>query len=283
MQRVLTFTKMQGVGNDFVVVDGADKGDWDWSALAIELCDRRFGVGADGLLVVEPTNRADLQMRMYNPDGTPDVCGNGLRCVARYAVDRKLVDTSHFSILTLAGPRDVVVDDVTGMGAITVAMGDPRLKAVDIPMTDAGDTVLDYPLVLPNGSCVSICAVNTGSSHVVTFVPELPNDEMFCTLSPLVEHHELFPERVSIMWATKVTDGFNIRIWERGAGETWGCGTGACAVGVAAVLQNLALPGELVRVHAKGGSLDIRWSHETGISMTGPAVRVFEGTIALTL
>ncbi len=283
MRKVLTFTKMQGVGNDFVVVDGSDKGDWDWSALAVELCDRRFGVGADGLLVVEPTNRADLQMRMYNPDGTPDVCGNGLRCVARYALERKLVAVSRFTILTLAGTREVFVDTASSHSPVTVAMGDPRLRAVDIPMTDAGDTVLDYPLVLPNGSCISICAVNTGSSHVVTFVPELPDDERFFTVSPLVEHHEIFPERVSIMWATKVHDGFNIRIWERGAGETWGCGTGACAVGVAAVLQQLAKPGEEVQVHAKGGTLQICWSHSTGITMTGPAETVFEGTIALAL
>jgi diaminopimelate epimerase len=285
MQHVLTFTKMQGVGNDFVVVDGFDKGDWDWSALAVELCDRRFGVGADGLLVVEEAGRADLQMRMYNPDGTPDVCGNGLRCVARYAVERKLVSSSRLSILTLAGVRDSEVNR-NGSGdivSVTVVMGEPRMRAVDIPMTDAGDSILDYPLELANGYCIPISAVNTGSSHVVTFVSELPDDDRFFALSPLVEHHELFPERVSIMWAARAADGFNIRIWERGAGETWGCGTGACAVGVTAVLHNFVAAGELVKVHARGGTLEIRWTPGSGILMTGPAENVFEGSITLSI
>lgn len=285
MQHVLTFTKMQGVGNDFVVVDGFDKGDWDWSALAVELCDRRFGVGADGLLVVEDAGRADLQMRMYNPDGTPDVCGNGLRCVARYAVERKLVSSSRLSILTLAGVRDAEVNR-NGNGdvvSVTVGMGEPRMRAVDIPMTDAGDSILDYPLELANGYCIPISAVNTGSSHVVTYVSDLPDDDRFFTLSPLVEHHELFPERVSIMWAARAADGFNIRIWERGAGETWGCGTGACAVGVTAVLHKFVAAGELVKVHARGGTLEIRWTPGSGILMTGPAENVFEGSITLSI
>ena len=280
----LEFTKMQGVGNDFVVVDGRGIADQDWSALAIEVCDRKFGIGADGLLVIDfPTNStADVLMRMFNPDGTPDICGNGMRCVARYAVEHKLVDPDSLWIETLAGMRIAIVyrDERGFIDKITVGMGEPEFDPYKIPMlVGLRDEVLDYPLELSDGTALSISAVSTGSTHAITFVPGLPDDSVFFAVSPLVEHHPQFPERTSLMWCV-VDDPTHIRmrIWERGAGETLGCGTGACAAAVAAIRLGYSPAGEAVTIATRGGELSIVWKPGESIEMTGPARTVFSGT-----
>jgi diaminopimelate epimerase len=275
---------MQGVGNDFVVIDGRDRGDFDWSGLAIEICDRNTGIGADGLLVLGETAFADVMMRMYNPDGTPDVCGNGLRCVSRYVVTRGIVASDTLRIGTLAGTRTAQVhrDSCGVITCVTVSMGQPRLEPASIPMRVAQGPVIDYPVPLPDGSALSITALSTGSTHAVTWVEELPTDERFFAVSPEVEHHPLFPDRTSLMWCRLEGENrIDMRIWERGAGETWGCGTGACAAGVAALLQGFASPDSAVTVASRGGELIIRWSPGTEILMTGPAEFVYEGSYHL--
>jgi diaminopimelate epimerase len=282
----LAFTKMQGVGNDFVVIDGRERRDLDWSALAIELCDRKFGIGADGLLVLDETRLADVMMRMYNPDGTPDVCGNGLRCVARYAVERGIVAGGGDSlrIATLAGVRAARMHrDADGeIAAVTVSMGLPRFDPQSIPMRVAQERVIDYPLEIDQDGVLSVTALSTGSTHAVTFVAALPDDITFFTLSPQVEHHPLFPDRTSLMWCRVEGPGrLRLRIWERGAGETWGCGTGACAAAVAAILHGYAAEGEPVTVASRGGELVVRWREGETMEMTGPAVFVFEGIYRL--
>lgn len=284
MAERLSFVKMQGVGNDFVVVDGRSNGEANWSALAIELCNRRTGVGADGLLVIDTTRSADIMMRMYNPDGTPDVCGNGLRCVARYAVDRGIVAGGSLRVATLAGVRDATIRRA-GRGSrveVTVGMGLPRFDPPSIPMRVAMDRVVDYPLQLALDDVLSVTAMSTGSTHAVTFVDALPTDDRFNALSPLVEHHLLFPERTSLMWCRVDGPGrLALRIWERGVGETWGCGTGACAAAVAAVLHGHAPAGEPISVVSHGGELQIRWTEGGAVEMTGPAEFVFEGAFYL--
>lgn len=284
MSEVLAFTKMQGVGNDFVVIDGRGNTAHDWSALAPELCDRRFGVGADGLLIVDTSHNADFMMRMYNPDGTPDVCGNGLRCLSRYAVERGIVSSDELRVATLAGIRPARIHrSATGnITSVTVGMGLPRFDPPGIPMHIVQERVFDYPLELPNGKTLAITALSTGSTHAVTFVESLPDEEIFQELSPLVERHPLFPDRTSLMWCHMENDRhIQLRIWERGAGETWGCGTGACAAAVAAILHGYAPAGEPVAVISRGGELIIRWSEGEPIEMTGPAAFVFDGLYTL--
>jgi diaminopimelate epimerase len=275
---------MQGVGNDFVVIDGRARGDFDWSAFAIEVCDRKTGIGADGLLVLGETTFADVMMRMYNPDGTPDVCGNGLRCIARYAVERGIVRGDTLRIGTLAGVRiaEVHRGSEGAITGVTVGMGQPRLDPLSIPMRVADDPVLDYPLPLPDGTTLLLSALSTGSTHAITFVNELPEDDRFFAISPEVEHHPLFPDRTSLMWCQRESPmQIRMRIWERGAGETWGCGTGACAAGVAAVLHGYAPEDAPIAIDSKGGELLIRWKPGSEIRMTGPAEFVYEGAYPL--
>jgi diaminopimelate epimerase len=280
----LPFTKMQGVGNDFVVVDGRHAGDTDWSVLAMEICDRRTGVGADGLLVLDDTHSADIMMRMYNPDGTPDVCGNGLRCIARYAVEHGVVDGETLRIATLAGVRAAQMhrNDAGDIAAVTVNMGVPRFDPPSIPMRVPLERVMDYALELDDGQCLTLTALSTGSTHAVTFVETLPEDDFFFSVSPQVEEHPLFPTRTSLMWCqVEAPSRLRLRIWERGAGETWGCGTGACAAAVAAVLHAYAVPNEPILVRSHGGELIVRWAPGGSIEMTGPAETIYTGAYDL--
>lgn len=284
MPDIIPFTKMQGVGNDFVVVDGRHAGDTDWSVLALEMCDRRTGVGADGLLVLDVTHSADIMMRMYNPDGTPDVCGNGLRCIARYAVERGIVSADTMRITTLAGVRAAQIhrDTEGAITSVTVNMGVPRFDPPSIPMRIPQDQAFDYPLDLEDGQTLTLTALSTGSTHAVAFVEALPPDALFFSLSPQVEEHPLFPDRTSLMWCqVEAPSHLRLRIWERGAGETWGCGTGACAAAVAAVLHDYARPDEAIHVRSQGGELIVRWAPEGSIEMTGPAETIYDGDYPL--
>lgn len=283
-QNQLAFAKMQGVGNDFVVIDGRHYGDLDWSALAIEICDRKFGVGADGLLVLDETRLADIMMRMYNPDGSPDVCGNGLRCVARFAVERRIVTGDAPRIATLAGTRACEIHRGANgaFEGVTVEMGMPRFDPASIPMSVLRQAVQDYPLEIDAKTSLPISALSTGSTHAITFVDELPDDRKFLRVSPVVEMHPLFPERTSLMWCrVENPEHLRIRIWERGAGETLGCGTGACATAVAAVLHGYSPQGERITVSSVGGDLVIRWKRGEPIFMTGPAEYVYDGVYQL--
>ncbi len=283
---------MQGVGNDFVMVDGRAYRGLDWPRLAVEMCHRKLGVGADGLLVVEESTEAEASMRMFNPDGTEDVCGNGLRCVARFVAERGwgegekgslllpasrlTTHDSRLSISTLAGVRRATVHPD---GTVTVDMGPPRFAPEEIPIVAPGPRVVDYPIGVA-GEVLTVTALSTGTTHTVLLVDALPEDDRFFRLSPLIEHHPLFPERTSIMW-TQVTgpDALRLRIWERGAGETWGCGTGACAAAVAAILHGLVRSS--VTVTSRGGELRVEWREGETILQTGPAEYVYEGTYPL--
>lgn len=280
----LTFTKMQGVGNDFVVIDAHKYTNIDWSAFAIEMCDRHLGIGADGLLILESSRYADIQMRMYNPDGSPDVCGNGLRCVARYAFEHHLVETETMDIHTLAGVRRAIIsrDSHSEIAAVTVSMGQPIFEPARIPMRVTREPALDFPLELPDGTSITLSALSTGSTHAVTFVPAMPSETEFQTISPMVENHPLFPDRTSLMWCVpKGENRIQLRIWERGAGETWGCGTGACAAAVAALLKGCVEQNRPVEVESIGGTLTVSWRPGEDIEMTGPAENVYEGVYCI--
>lgn len=283
----MRFTKMQGVGNDFVLVDEAELPlGTDLPALARQVCARHVSVGADGLLTVaRGAGRAALSMRMFNPDGSEDMCGNGLRCVALWAHGASWAGADCFTVATKEGPREVkIVGLDLAQGMVRAGMGVPRFAPADIPFLGAGTEpaqggmVLGSPLAI-DGSIYSLNLANTGSTHAVIFGPA-PTEDVFQRVSPQIEMQPLFPARTSVLWATRGSKGgFAVRIWERGAGETWGCGTGACAVGVLARVLELTPPGP-VDVTSRGGTLQIDWP-EAGaeIRMTGPAQSVFEGEL----
>ncbi len=272
----LPFHKMEGVGNDFVLIEAHAAQGLDGSALAQRLCHRPFGIGADGLLVIERGAHAPVRMRMFNPDGTEDFCGNGLRCAARFAYEQGYVDTTEFAIETLRGQvvpvrihlRDGMVEQVT------TQLPPPRFHPRDIPALVEGETVEEFPITVA-GRTLRIFSVNTGTTHTVIFDETLPDDSLFLEVSPRLETHPLFPERTSVLWAVIVSRGeVRVRIWERGVGETLGCGSGAAAVGAVAYRAGWTEP--KVKVVSKGGTLSVRLA-ESGIWLTGDAHHLFEG------
>ena len=272
---------MQGVGNDFVVIDGRSLSH-DWMTLAPSLCDRKFGIGADGLLVITHSVHADLRMLMFNPDGSPDICGNGLRCIARYVVEHGILSQNSFCVETLAGNRAVSVqqDSFGIIQSVTVDMGKPLFEPSAIPLLAPFEQYLQ--LDLGKFGILPITPLSTGSTHAITFVEELPKDDKFYAVSSTVEIHPLFPQRTSLMWCKVLGENrVQIRIWERGAGETMGCGTGACATVVAAVLHGLVDSSDEIEVVSAGGSLFIRWQLGSNILMRGPAETTFSGEISV--
>jgi diaminopimelate epimerase len=265
----IRFVKMQGIGNHFVVVDGRGQRERDWQSLAPQLCAHRFGVGADGLLVLTASNANDATMLMFNPDGSEDFCGNGLRCVARLVAGERDAD---LTLDTHAGPRKARVRfDSGGSCSITVDMGQPSFVPEDVPALVV-DTI-DYPLAV-EGRDLRLTTLSTGTAHTIIFCDSLPEDEEFLRLSPCLELHPIFPERTSVMWTTvESRTRLRLRIWERGVGETWGCGSGACAAAAAAIRQGLV--DSPVTVASRGGELTIAWVPGHDLEMTGPSEYVY--------
>ncbi|MFN7019334.1 MAG: diaminopimelate epimerase [Fimbriimonadales bacterium] len=272
----LPFHKMEGVGNDFVLIEAADAHGRDLSELAQRLCRRPFGIGADGLLVIERGASAPVRMRMFNPDGTEDFCGNGLRCAARYAYERGYVDASEFTIEALGGrlvPVQIHLSD-DRVAQITTVLPPPRFHPRAIPAYADGELIEDYPITIA-GHTLRIACVNTGTTHTVIFSDALPDDARFLEISPRLETHPMFPERTSVLWAVIVSRReARVRIWERGVGETLGCGSGAAAVGVLAYRAGYTEP--LITVVSKGGALQVE-CQDNGIALTGSANTRFVG------
>jgi diaminopimelate epimerase len=277
------FHKMQGAGNDFVVLDHLEHPEHsklDHSRLAERLCARHFGVGADGLLTLEsPSDRgleagAAVRMRMWNPDGTEDMCGNGLRCVAALAWRQGHAPGRRFAVETLSGPRAM---EILEGNQVRAEMGEPHFAPAAIPMTPPGTwtEALNYTLPIEGQEFVNTSSLSTGSTHTVIFGDELPPETEFLRLSPLLEHHPWFPERTTILWTAPAgPDHFRVRIWERGVGETLACGTGASAVAVAAKATGRARG--TVSVESRGGVLRVEWEPGQSIHLTGPAEILFQ-------
>lgn len=266
----IKFTKMQATGNDFVVMEA--KRNRNWGALATAMCNRRLGVGADGIILVMPSRKADIRMRMFNPDGSEaEACGNGTRCLARYAIDRGLVDGKEITIETLGGSRKArQLDDM-----IQVDMGEPIFKAGLIPVKLNRDAVIDYPLTI-GGRRLSLTCLSMGNPHAVAFIDEAVEDFPLETIGWKVENHPFFPKRVNFEIANVTSKNkIRARVWERGAGETLSCGTGACAIAVAARLHRFC--GKKTNVALPGGTLMINWDGKSQVKLTGPAEEVFEG------
>lgn len=286
----IPFVKYQGIGNDFILVDNGGTGDLCISSEeSKKYCDRNYGVGADGLIFVCPgTNECDYTMRMYNADGSePEMCGNGIRCMARFiheVIEKQPKGSEKtYKISTLAG---VIVPVVKSDGRIVVDMGLPVLESKDVPTTLApteklkeGHAAVNSP-VIAGGHEYAATAVSMGNPHCIIFADDLDNmvPNPFETLGPIMESHETFPEKVNVEFVQKLTDShLKMYVWERGAGPTLACGTGACATVVAGVLTGTC--GLETKVTLPGGDLDIKWDRgNTGkIFMTGPAEQTFKG------
>lgn len=282
----LNFVKMHGLGNDFVVIEDLSSA-WNLASEAVAwLCDRHFGIGGDGLILVRRSARADagFYMLYHNADGSlAEMCGNGIRCFAKYLVDRKLVgrDVTDLLIDTLGGlkPVTVVRGDDGLMESATVDMGVPALAPGEIPARFDGDAVIDAPLATELGD-VTVTLVSMGNPHAVIWVDDV-DEAPVETLGPEVEVHDRFPHHTNVEFVQVLTpDRVRMRVWERGVGETLACGTGACAVTVAAALTDRT--GRSVTVELPGGELKIVWAEDGHVRMTGSATEVFEGVVHLT-
>ncbi len=270
----MQFTKMHGIRNDFIILNGIQHpvNEDALPALAQAMCDRRFGVGADGIVQVLPSESADLRMRMYNPDGSEaEMCGNGIRCFARYAVDTGLFHGDEMRVETAAG-----IKYIRFVGPnVQVNMGAPILDRADIPCTLPGDgPVISQELPLGNSSLAITC-VSMGNPHAVILVDDvtLVNLE---TIGPAVETHPVFPRKTNVHVVQVIgPNEIRMRTWERGAGITLACGTGACASAVACHLNGRC--DRSVLAHLPGGDLQLDWSVDGPVLMTGPAVTVFQG------
>jgi len=271
----MKFTKLQATGNDFVLIE-ADRMRRDWAKLSQTMCDRRFGVGSDGLILLLKSKAADFRMRMFNPDGSEaEVCGNGLRCFARYVVSTGLADTrSSITIETSAGIKTAVPQ---GRGArFQVDMGQPRFRPEDLPVAVAASRVpiLDHRVDVA-GQKLALTFVSVGNPHAVCFVKDV-GDFQLCDIGPRVGNHELFPRQVNFEIAHVVSRReINARVWERGAGETLSCGTGACAIAVASHLHDYV--DSPVDIKLPGGTLSVKWDRKGSVYLTGLAELVFTG------
>ena len=276
MTRTLEFTKMQGAGNDFVVLDGLSDELPALDRLARLLADRRFGIGADQILVVRPSRSADFRMDIWNADGSrAEMCANGIRAFYEYVRERGLTAADEIAVETLGG---VVRPRRAGPGRVRVEMGRPVLEPAKIPTTLPGEPpLLDAPLDV-DGETVRVSCVSMGNPHAVLFVPDVDAAPVE-RLGPRIEHHPAFPNRTNVEFVTVESRGrIRQRTWERGTGETLACGSGACATVVASILRGVA--DSRVRVELRGGDLDIAWAGgAASVFMTGPAATVFTGTI----
>lgn len=273
----MKFTKMHGCGNDYVYVNLFEETIQDPSALSVAVSDRHFGIGSDGLITIGPSEVADFRMRIYNADGSEaEMCGNGIRCVAKYVYDHKLTDKKDISVESGAGIKYLTLymegDKVT---EVRVDMGEPILKPALIPVVADKEPVVGEPIEAGGKEWKMTC-VSMGNPHAVVFVDDVATFPIE-TYGPLFENHERFPKRtntefVQILSRTEAS----MRVWERGSAETWACGTGACATAMACILNGYTE--NKVLVHLRGGDLTIEYDEKTNhIYMTGPATEVFHG------
>ena len=274
----MKFTKMQGIGNDYVYVNCLQETIENPSELAKKISDRHYGVGSDGLIMINPSDKADFEMEMYNADGSRgEMCGNGIRCVAKYVYDYGLTDKTRISVETLAGIKylDLTVEDGKVV-LVKVDMGKPMLRPEEVPVVSEKEEVIDEPITV-DGQEYRMTCVSMGNPHAVVFIDQDVKEFPLETVGVKFENHERFPKRVNTEFVN-VLDRHTaqMRVWERGSGETLACGTGACAVAVACALNGLTE--DEVTVKLLGGDLQIKWDREKNtVYMTGPAEVVFDG------
>ena len=274
------FTKMHGTGNDYVYVNLFEEKIPDPEKLAIQVSDRHFGIGSDGLILIAPSEKADCRMIMYNADGSEGaMCGNGIRCVAKYAYEHGIARYTHMTVETKSGIKTL---DLTVEGEkvvyVRVNMGQAILKPEQIPVNAEGDDFVAQPLAV-DGKEYTVTCVSMGNPHCVVFTEGI--DELNLEkIGPKFENHEMFPDRINTEFVEVIdSHTLRMRVWERGSGETISCGTGTCAVTVAAVLNGHCQRGEEIEVQVRGGSLFDTYTESGEVLMKGPAETVFEGAM----
>ena len=267
------FTKVEAIGNNFVLIDALSLPEMDWPALAISMCAHHFGVGSDGLMVLRASEKADFRMLFYNPDGTPDSCGNGLRCMATYVQQAGLTTKRKMTIEARDGLHDAEIIEAClprSIGGVKMNMGRPSFQSADIP-----SEMVNHPLEV-GGETYNVTAVLIGTPHAVICAPLESFWETIPSVSAEIEHHPAFPERINVTWCARESpESLKVRTWERGVGPTMGCGTGASAALVAANLNGIA--GTRATVTSPGGSLLVEWPDKADIFVSGPANTVYKG------
>ena len=278
----LKFTKMHGTGNDYVYVNCFEQKIDNPNELAIKVSDRHFGIGSDGLILICPSEVADVRMAMYNADGSEGMmCGNGIRCVAKYSYEHGLVDSDKITVETKSGIKTLDLTVENGeVTYVAVDMGMAILKPREIPVDDDGDDFVKRKIDV-DGKEYEITCVSMGNPHAVIFTKGIDNIDLE-KIGPLFEHHKLFPEQINTEFV-EVTDSHNIkmRVWERGSGETMSCGTGTCAVTVAAVLNGYCKRDEEININIRGGQLKDTYLSDGRVIMRGTATNVFDGEIEI--
>ena len=278
----LKFTKMHGCGNDYVYVDCMHKELPNPEKISQYVSHRRFGIGSDGLICICPSDKADFRMKMFNADASEGkMCGNGTRCIAKYVYEKGLTDKTTITLDTLAGIKtiEMTLED-NKVAKATVNMGEPITLSKLVPMTCKVDVFQDMDLELDTQTKIRGTAVSMGNPHFVTFVDDVDKYDIE-GIGKIIEHHPAFPERVNVEFVQILgPNEVKFRVWERGSGETWACGTGACALGYTCVaLGKAGKRGEYLNVHAKGGALEVKYAQDNHIFLRGPAAFSFEGEI----
>lgn len=277
-QEQIKFTKMHGIGNDYIYIDCTKAMPDDPEGLSREMSDRHFGIGSDGIILILPSDKADFRMRIFNADGSEArMCGNGSRCVGKYVYDHGLTDKMQLTLETLAGIKvlDLHLDENGAVGSVTVDMGEPTADVDMVPVRSGEKQMIDADVAISSGK-LRITAISMGNPHGVVFVDDLSEIDIH-TVGRELELHPMWPDRANIEFARILSsDMIQMRVWERGSGETMACGTGACATAVAGVLTGRCRRDVTIRL--LGGDLRIYWDPSDGhVYMTGPATEVFNG------
>lgn len=274
----INFTKMHGIGNDYVYINCFEQKIDNPDELAVKMSPRRFSVGADGVILICPSDVADAKMRMFNLDGSEGkMCGNGIRCVGKFVYDNGIAHKNTVTVETLSGIKTLEITDKDGFAdTITVDMGKAELSPEKIPAIADCDTIIDTAIMV-GGKDYNITAVSMGNPHAVTFCDEIDDLDLE-KIGPDFEHHEMFPEQVNTEFIRVIDDKtLQMRVWERGSGETFACGTGACAAAVAAVLNGYCKQDQEITVHLIGGDLFITYTSDGTVYMRGGAEKVYDG------
>lgn len=277
---MLTFSKMHGIGNDYIYINCFQETVTDPEKLSIFMSNVRFGVGSDGLVLILPSEVADFRMRIFNADGSEAMmCGNATRCVGKYVYEHGMTDKTEVSLETNSGIKYLTlsVNEATNkVDAVKVDMGKAILKPAEIPVADDGDRFIAKPVVV-DGVSYDMTCVSMGNPHAVVFLPEIDSLDLE-KMGPSFEHHPLFPNRVNTEFIRVIDDHtLQMRVWERGSGETFACGTGACAAAVVSVLNGYCKREQEILIHLRGGDLRIIYHNDESVTMIGPATFIFEG------
>ncbi|MBP8944366.1 MAG: diaminopimelate epimerase [Paludibacteraceae bacterium] len=279
----MKFTKMHGIGNDYIYINGFEEKIKNPNELSIRLSDRHKGIGADGLVLILPSSVADFRMQMFNADGSEgEMCGNAARCIGKYVYEKGLIDKTELTLETLAGIKKLklFLNDKQKVEKVTVDMGEPILEAEQIPVLFQKSPVVNESVDFGNGIKYAITCISMGNPHAVIFTGNIDQLDIK-TIGPVIENSSIFPKRTNVEFVEKISENIlKMRVWERGSGETMACGTGACAVVVAGVLNGISSHKTTVKL--LGGELEIEWNNnDNHVYLTGPAETVFEGEIDL--